>query len=575
MAPANKKNAVSDLSITSRQEQILGLLMEGKSNKEIADELQIQLGTVKQHLFVLFRKLGVTNRAKAVLAANHVMKSHRADVIAPKKTGVSSRRTSGVASGNQNYVWRMVSVVAVYLPDSAVNSPELIVERDQYLVNLRQKISEATDAFDGRFVSLPYGGMLAWFGHPAAHVDDADRAVQLAQQLQSWSDEYCLEHPMRHEGTQSLKPIGIGIASRPEVVAEKTAELSAAESFRIAAMLARHARNIGRPLADASTQKLAPLSVPWLGVKISSESKPIDELRLNGVAVLGDHSIALPDVRSRWMGMPFLDAIFQTVESGVAQWLAVESWPPSATTSLIDAIGNAAALRKFKMLRLRSPANGRRDRLLASLSSQVEMVAIELGIDSAQLYAHSSSGERLAAMIADCAEVGNLVVQVYGFKALDAFASVLGERGIDILVSRRVLVVAANLRDTGNAQTTIRLLGPRPSNMPLSRVFSMQVPDIDVLPDDIRVDLQALMDSLSESSRTLITAAAVDPQRAIDDYIEELNLPHHQTQTCLSELTSSGLVAPRAGGGFQFRDMTTAQAINKLSVAFPEAGVAI
>lgn len=546
--------------------------MEGKSNKEISEALQIQLGTVKQHLFVLFRKLGVTNRAKAVLAANHVMKAHRSDALTPITLGAKSASARADVHKKPNYVWRMISVVAIFLPDAAVKTPEMHIERDRFLANLRGAMGEAAEALDGRFVSLPYGGMLAWFGHPAAHVDDADRAVHLAQHIQAWSDQYCLEHPTLEFSNQGLKSIGIGVASRPEVVAEKTAELSAAESFRLAAILARHARNIGRPLADAATQKLAPLSVPWLSVKISSQAKPVDDLRLNGIAALGDATLALPDVRTRWMGMPFLDSIFQTVESGVAQWLAVESWPPAATTSLIDAIGNAAALRKFKMLRLRSPANGRRDRLLISFSAQAELVATELGVDSAQLYTHATSGERLAAMIADCAEVGSLVVQVYGFKALDAFSNILGERGVDILVSRRVLIVVANLRDSGHEQTTIRLLGPRPTHMPLSRIFSMQVPDIDVLPDSIRVDLQALMDSLSESSRALITAAAVDSDRAIDEFVEELGFVHHQTQSCLSELTSSGLLAPRAGGGFQFRDMATAQAINKLSVSFAQAG---
>ena len=572
MAPTVKNNAVSDLSITSRQEQILALLMEGKSNKEIADELEIQQGTVKQHLFVLFRKLGVTNRAKAVLAANHLMKSRRSDAMAQPKPRPLAKGSANGAHKSKAYVWRMLSVVAVFLPESTLSHPKMMIARDQYLVGLRHIVSEATEALDGRFVSLPYGGMLIWFGHPAAHVDDADRAAHLAQQIQSWSDRYCVEQPMHDVDAEVLKPVGIGIASRPEIVAENAPELSAAESFRTAAMLARHARNIGRPLADASTQKLAPLSVPWLSVKISSDNKPLDEVRLTGVAVLGATSMGLPDVRSHWMGMPFLDSILQTVEGGVAQWVAVESWPPSATTSLIDAIGNVAASRKFKMLRLRLPANDRRDRLLASLTSQMEIVAASLGMNSAQLYSQATSGERLAAMIAECAEDGNLVVQVYGFKALDAFSTILGERGVDTLVSRRVFVVAANLRDAGQAQTTIRLLGPRPTNMPLSRIFSMTVPDMDVLPDSIRVDLQALLDSLSESTRTLIIAAAVDAERAIDDYIGDFDLPHHQVQTCLSELTSSGLVAPRAGGGFQFRDVQTAHAIRKLNVSFAEAG---
>ncbi len=542
--------------------------MEGKSNKEISESLQIQLGTVKQHLFVLYRKLGVVNRAKAVIAANHVMKGHRLNSAAPVSLGVRDSSPRADIQKKPNYVWRMISVVAIFLPDSILKTPEMHVERDRFLMKLRVTMSEAVEALDGCCVSLPYGGMLAWFGHPVAHVDDTDRAVHLAQQLQLWADQYCVEDPMLELSALGLKPIGIGIAAHPEIVPEKTAELLAVKSFRMAAVLARHARNIGRPLADAATQKLAPLSVPWLSVKISSAAKPIDDLGLNGTAVLGAAALALPDVRSRWMGMAFLDSIFQTVEGGVAQWLAVESWPPAAATSLIDAIGNAAALRKFKLLRLRSPANGRRDRLLMSFSGQIEMVATELGIDSTQLYTHSSGGERLAAMIADCAKVGSLVVQVYGLKALDAFSTLLGERGVDLLVSRRILFVVANLRDFGHEQTTIRLLGPRPTNLPSSRTFSMQVPDIETLPDSIRLDLQALMDSLSEASRSLIAAAAVDPQRAIDEYIDLLGLPRHQAQACLSELTSSGLVAPRAGVGFQFRDVITAQAINRLNVVF-------
>jgi hypothetical protein len=302
---------------------------------------------------------------------------------------------------------------------------------------------------------------------------------------------------------------------------------------------------------------------------VSFPNHLVDQQRLQGISALGQATLSLPDVRSRWMGMPFLDQIFETVESGVAQWLAVESWPPAATTSLIDAIGNAAAQRKFKMLRLRFPANGRRDQLISSVSSQIELVASDLGVGHDKLYTQNTSGERLGAMIADCANQDLLVVQVYGFKALDALASVLGERGIDSLVSHRILFVVANLRDSGSAQTTIRLLGPRPTNMPMSRVFSMKVPDLDVLPDQIRVDLQALIDSLSEESRTLITLAAIHPERAIDECLDELKYAHHQTQTCLNELTMSGLVAPRSGGGFQFRDLTTAQAIHKLSISLP------
>ena len=52
--------------LSPRQHQILDLLRAGKVNKEIARELGIGLGTVKQHVVALFKKLDVSNRTMAV-----------------------------------------------------------------------------------------------------------------------------------------------------------------------------------------------------------------------------------------------------------------------------------------------------------------------------------------------------------------------------------------------------------------------------------------------------------------------------------------------------------------------------
>lgn len=563
MLSADKKS-LSELTLTPRQEQILGLLSEGMSNQEIADELQIQHGTVKQHLFVLFRKLRVTNRAKAVIVANHLVKNGRSGVISKGK--VVSRLSARSNPKLPVYVWRMISVVSVFVPDIKLNSPQVIIRRDQYLIALREMISKLTEALDGQFVSLPYGGMLIWFGHPFAHVDDADRAVQFAQLLQRWSDSY---HPISAftDGSDSItQTIGIGVASNPEVVAAKTAELSGAESFRMAAILARHARALHRPLVDALTQKLAPLSVPWVDVKVTSDNPSVEQQRLGRVAAIGEHNAVLPDIRSRWGGMPFLDTIFKTVENGGAQWVSVESWPPAATTSLLDTISNAAAIKNFKVLKLRTPSLNRRERLAASFIGQLEAVSVDLGVNQNNIYSFNTVGERFGAMIADCSDAGPLIVIVYGVKGLDALSGVLGDRGIDHLVARRILLVAGNLQDHGLTTTNIHLLGPRPKVMPYSRVFSMQAPNPDALSDDIRADLQALIDSLSEPSKNILIAAASKPDQAIDDFVNEMQLPHYQTQICLHELASSGLVAPRSGGGFQFRDLSTAQAIKKLTI---------
>jgi len=54
--------------LTPRQWDVLGLLMQGRSNKEIARKLDLGEGTVKCHLAALLRNLGVQNRSAAAVA---------------------------------------------------------------------------------------------------------------------------------------------------------------------------------------------------------------------------------------------------------------------------------------------------------------------------------------------------------------------------------------------------------------------------------------------------------------------------------------------------------------------------
>ena len=70
-----RKSSVGDLEngvqknlfegLTSKQQEILKLLSEGKTNKEIAQELFIELSTVKTHINNIYRQLNVTTRREA------------------------------------------------------------------------------------------------------------------------------------------------------------------------------------------------------------------------------------------------------------------------------------------------------------------------------------------------------------------------------------------------------------------------------------------------------------------------------------------------------------------------------
>lgn len=59
----------NEYSLTQRENDILALLAEGRSNRDIAQKLYLSEKTVKAHLAAIFRKLGVTNRTQAAMVA--------------------------------------------------------------------------------------------------------------------------------------------------------------------------------------------------------------------------------------------------------------------------------------------------------------------------------------------------------------------------------------------------------------------------------------------------------------------------------------------------------------------------
>ena len=60
---------VASDALTPRQEEVLRLLAEGKSNLEIADSIFISEGTVKAHVRAILRKLGARDRTQAIMVA--------------------------------------------------------------------------------------------------------------------------------------------------------------------------------------------------------------------------------------------------------------------------------------------------------------------------------------------------------------------------------------------------------------------------------------------------------------------------------------------------------------------------
>ena len=58
-----------DANLSPREREVLQLLVQGKSNKEIARHLGIAEATVKCHFRVIFMRMGVTDRTQAIVSA--------------------------------------------------------------------------------------------------------------------------------------------------------------------------------------------------------------------------------------------------------------------------------------------------------------------------------------------------------------------------------------------------------------------------------------------------------------------------------------------------------------------------
>ncbi len=56
-----------DSNLTAQERAVLSLLVKGKRNSSIAEDLTLSTRTVDNHLYRIFGKLGVSSRIEAVL----------------------------------------------------------------------------------------------------------------------------------------------------------------------------------------------------------------------------------------------------------------------------------------------------------------------------------------------------------------------------------------------------------------------------------------------------------------------------------------------------------------------------
>lgn len=72
-------------SLSDREKQVLVLIAEGMTNKEISAHLTISESTVENHTHQIYKKLRVSNRAQAVAYVLRLSSIHENDDIENKR----------------------------------------------------------------------------------------------------------------------------------------------------------------------------------------------------------------------------------------------------------------------------------------------------------------------------------------------------------------------------------------------------------------------------------------------------------------------------------------------------------
>jgi DNA-binding NarL/FixJ family response regulator len=93
---------LEQIKITRRDQQVLQLLVQGCSNKDIAAELKISPRTVKQHLRTLFLRAGIKQGRKRVILATAIFEKEQMNYVATRTVDLPGNQGhhAGLAGAN-------------------------------------------------------------------------------------------------------------------------------------------------------------------------------------------------------------------------------------------------------------------------------------------------------------------------------------------------------------------------------------------------------------------------------------------------------------------------------------------
>lgn len=496
--------------LSERQQQLLQLLSQGKSNKEIAFELNITEGSVKQQLFSLYRKLGVTSRTKAIVQAAELL-GRSAPTHSPEHENA--------------YLWKLVTSVAVQPLNYPSKQPAAIAAFDRALGRLRSQVEQLATLLDCHLMIAPGGELLACFGTPLSHLDDPARALLLARLVAQWH---------KHQATPELQ-IGIGIATAAEVVPDSSSPPAHAESFKLAQRLAGSCQD-GDILATEICCRLAGPLYPY-------QTAPGNASANISVRLLPTEQNVDPALLAQHNPLPFIAEVIERFEQKrQADWISIESWPPSAGVRLMDAMAVHLEAAQVPVLRLRLPTARNMGEMAANVAAQIEILSKP---DYADNQFESHSGHSPLNSLKALGQRGPHAVFIYGVNSLARMMELLEMHGIQEISNLPLLIIGMHIHEDADAYVAARLLGHSPISTGSSRVFKLSLGSKPSAPNELDTDLMTLIDILSAPARQIVRQLA-----------ESGSIPYETASKHARELLSSGLFVEQ-GGTIACRDEET------------------
>jgi len=324
----------SDLS--ARQKEILALLAKGKSNKEIAFDLKVTEGTIKQHLFTLFRKLGVTNRLKATLKAAEILGVSAAAV--PLENGSDDPLSATYLEAlPREYAWRLVTAVHIQLHQEAKPRTKAAAAENGNISELVKKAQVLAAILQGTVTFVPERELIVTFGAPRGHLDDASRAIIFARLLCRFMSE------------RLGLSCGMGIATTTTLVSFTEEPLYRSEAYALARDLAGYAAADQILATDLTCKMAGPLFI------YKKYETADDKKHFIVKEVLWNDPASVSEAKQR-IQLPFFNEVVTKAIGHQTQWVKINGWPPTACAQLLDIIALHGRARNLRVAAIRMPS---------------------------------------------------------------------------------------------------------------------------------------------------------------------------------------------------------------------------